>query len=412
MSTPAQFTYEFSRFRFDPEKLLLYHNGQLVNGAAQKTLEVLKAILEADSDVASYDEIIARVWPDDPHGADSLRVNQYVRQIRKIISTYEPDLQLVENIKGRGYRLVVPVMRPDHSGEDRINEDPGVRSTVAPVSAGEKNHSRPVVRGWLVASVLLLGALLVISAAWLWIPDDEVETVRSVLRESQLYESLVLFRDPAAVTDEDLDRYWTSEPPLELNHDRKRIAESLIDLQNEGLHYGDGTKCEQFDIQWINIDKAGEMATARTLEKWFIAIYQSDGTPQKNKTVGPYFVDYILKKVGGRWLIEKSTTARVTRPVPRLIDLEAITQPVGGSEFLVRITGHDLEPSTIFLQLVGPGCPDSKPCKISNVTLLERATLTATALENVPLTLASGDFRVSAHNGESQPSNFLYLNVP
>jgi len=44
--------------------------------------------------------------------------------------------------------------------------------------------------------------------------------------------------------------------------------------------------------------------------------------------------------------------------------------------------------------------------------LRENSKITETALDNVPLTLSSGEFRVSARNGDSQASNFVSLKVP
>jgi hypothetical protein len=148
------------------------------------------------------------------------------------------------------------------------------------------------------------------------------------------------------------------------------------------------------------------------LEKWFVAVYQADGTLQRNRTIGPYFVSYILRKIDGRWLIEKSNTGRVIRPTPRLDAIEPTSDLKAGHEFHVKITGQDFEAEMVLIEVVGPGCPESMPCRISNKILLENAKITTATLDRVPLTLASGEFTITARNSDSQPSNPVYLKVP
>ena len=133
---------------------------------------------------------------------------------------------------------------------------------------------------------------------------------------------------------------------------------------------------------------------------------------QKNKYVGPYFVSYILRKVNGRWLIEKSTTARMNRPTPLVSGIEAISEIKPGRQFFVKITGQDFEAETVSIEVVGEGCPESRPCKVPNTVLRENSKLTDIALDNVPLTLTSGDFQIVVHNGDSPASNTWSVKVP
>lgn len=265
---------------------------------------------------------------------------------------------------------------------------------------------------WPLLTVGIIAVILITSVAWFEFPYDEEELVRQVLRESQMFESLVIYKNPSSFNDEILNKYWVPHSHESQNYDWKRIADSLQKLQSEGLRYGDETKCEKFVIQSVTVDKDATIATARTLEKWFISVHDEKGSPQKRRSVGPYFVDYLLRKVDGRWLVEKSTTGRTIRPVPHLSGIEQLTTASNKTEFLIRLTGRDFEPMTVFLSIVGPRCPEAKPCQIPNTALLERSTLSDSIVDNVPLTLSSGNFRIAAHNGDSQPSNYLYLSVP
>lgn len=258
---------------------------------------------------------------------------------------------------------------------------------------------------------LVLAATAVLSAVR-YVSDYDEEQIRKVVADSQEYESLVLYKNPGAFTEEQLDKFWTAEPDVTSNADRNRIRQAVKKLADEGRRYGDETRCEQFEFQSVEINADKNFAVVRTLEKWFIAAYFADGTLQKNKHVGPYFVSYLVRKVDGRWLIEKSNTARVNRPTPRLSDIETDSEIKPGRQFFARLTGQDFEAETVHIEIFGGGCPVNKPCKISNVALRENSKLTETALHDVPLTLDSGDFRVVVRNGDSPESNPVHLKVP
>jgi DNA-binding winged helix-turn-helix (wHTH) protein len=408
MSTPPHEVFRFGDFRLDADKLLLYHKDILLKGVEKKGLEVLAAILRSGGDVATYDEIIEAVWPGNSYGVTSARVNQHISKLQKVLLEYEPGTKYFENIKGRGYRFV-PILTPLAAVPASTAVEPEL--DVPQVLNSAQTNSRP----WILRAAFIVVPVLVlvgVAAAWIWIPRDEHAEIEKLLRESQEFESHVLLRKPDQFEESIMDRYWTKASDSTINPDRIRIWDSVVKMAREGKRYGDETKCEQFEIQSLNIDKTGTTATARVLEKWFIAVYLADGTLHKNRTVGPYFVDYILKKHDGRWYVEKSTTGRVLRPTPQLIDVNSITAPEAGKEFVVNITGKDLEPMTVFLEVIGAGCPDTKPCKVPNSALVERAKVSETVLQNVPLTLGSGEFQIVARNGDSKPSNPVLLHVP
>ncbi len=112
-----------------------------------------------------------------------------------------------------------------------------------------------------------------------------------------------------------LAKYWMPETDFNSDFDIKKIRAGVQRLVNEEKYYGQETKPEQFEIESVEINEAKDFAIAKTLEKWFIAEYRKDGTLLKNKTVGPYFVTYTLRKIDGKWLIDKSNTARA-KPTP------------------------------------------------------------------------------------------------
>jgi DNA-binding winged helix-turn-helix (wHTH) protein len=241
---------------------------------------------------------------------------------------------------------------------------------------------------------------------------SEEEKIRQVVKESQLYESLILYKNPLSFAENNLDNYWTPELDITSNYDRQRIRDSVTKLRDENKRYGAETKCEQFEFQSIEIDKTNDFALVKTLEKWFIAVYSTNGVLEKNRKIGPYFVSYVLRKIDGRWLIEKSNTGRINRPTPRILDINILSEAKPKSQFYIKIAGQEFEPENVFIEVFGNGCPETKPCSVPNNILRENGILTENVLDNVPLTLDSGDFTITTRNGDSKASNSVKISVP
>lgn len=410
-SSASHKVYEFKGFRFDADALVLYHGEQIVRDAEKKSLAVLGAMLSNGTEVTNYDEIIQTVWGDASYGILPARVNQYISRLQKLFAEFEPDTTFIENLRGRGYRFICPFSANTLETTTTPSLDPPA-ALVEPSREPTAANKRVKWPLWLLPAALVLILTFVGFAAWRGLTRKDDTEVKRVVQEAQLYESLTLYRHPADFRDEDLDRFWLPDSDPNVNYDRTRIKDLAYKLVADGRHYGEESKCDLFEFQSVDIGTDGSTAIVKTLEKWFVTVYLNDGTLQKNKYIGPYFVSYLLRRTDGRWLIEKSTTARMNRPVPRLADLTAETDPKPGHEFLIKIIGQDLEPATISLEVAGPGCPAGRPCKIPNSALLERSNLSDTALDRIPLTLASGNFTIIARNGDSQPSNPVFLRVP
>lgn len=406
--------YTFDNFRFDAQRLALYHNDILVKTGNTKTMQVLAVLLLNPNRLTTHEEIIEKVWHDNPHGITSDHVRQYTSKLRKLLAEFDSGKDYIETVKGRGYSFVGIVSTEDSDVSETVNaEISDGENSLSEDEASGKSFSTLVSRKTAFISIALILVLAGGFTGWSWFSSsNDEEEIRRVVKESQMFESLVLYKNPESFTEESLDPYWTTEIDINSNYDRRRIREAVQKLINEGRHYGDETKCEQFEFQTIEINQEGNLAVVKTLEKWFAAVYFDDGTLEKNKTIGPYFVSYILRKIDGNWLIEKSTTARVIRPTPRLSEISLISEPKAKQQFFVKITGQDFEPETVFLEVIGEGCPESNPCKVPNSALRENSKLSAITLDNIPLTLDSGNFKIALRNGDSQASNPLFIDVP
>ena len=405
--------HAFDNFRFDTDRLALYHKDILVKTADKKTMQVLVVLLLRPNRLTTHEEIIEKVWEDNPLGVTSGHIGQYISRLRKVFAEFAPENKYIETVKGRGYSFV---------GDISTNETEAIKSNDKQFEShsffpeaepkDRETSSAFTFSKLLIVFLSLIPVFLLVFLGWAWLSESNEEKIRQVVKESQMFESLVIYKNPASFNESDLDKYWTKELETGTNYDRQRIRESIKKLNAEGRRYGSETKCEQFEFQSVEINQDKNFAVVKTLEKWFIAVYFNDGTLQKNKYVGPYFVSYILRKVDGRWLIEKSNTARINRPTPRLSGVETVSTAKAGQQFFVKITGQDFEAETVCIEISGEGCPASRPCKVPNSALRERSKLSETVLDNVPLTLGSGDFQLVVHNGDSPMSNPIVINVP
>lgn len=399
--------YSFREFEFDAGRVALYHNGELIK-VEKKALEVLVVLIREPHKLIPAHEIIDEVWSDNPLGVTPTHLAQSISKLRKALAAYDPETKFVETVKGGGYSF--------SADAELVSEVPEVQNTHVP---GTEDKDRKVDGNAFTRRskfAVALGALLVLAlvaaGVWFVFPSNEEEEIRRVITESQRYESLVLYRDPEAFQESDLDRYWTAETDPGSNYDRKNIRTGVRKLIEDGRHYGPESRCEQLEFQSVEINTNGDMAVVKTLEKWFIAEYRNDGALVRNKFVGPYFVSYIVRKIDGRWLIEKSNTARANPPTPSLSNIELVSKPVSGQRFFVDLTGSGFVPGSVFLRVTGPGCPDASPCTVPNSALRINPEMSETRLAKVPLTLASGEFLVQVHNGESAPSNSLSIQIP
>ncbi|MBK9173220.1 MAG: winged helix-turn-helix domain-containing protein [Chloracidobacterium sp.] len=402
--------YKFGDFEFDPNRLALYHAGDLLK-IEKKALELLAVLIETPNELVSTQEIIERVWQDNRIGVTSTHLAQSVSKLRKAFAAVQPGTLFVETVKGRGLVFHADIEAyPVDNGpvtDERVTMELAAEPVAAVVQSRRFSNSS-VAAG---LSFLIIAGLIVV-AALTFFPTDEEHEIRKVVEESQKYESLVLYRNPESIDESKIKEYWLGEQEFGAEVDIRRIRAGIDRLKRDGKRYGPETKNEQFEFQFVEINKDRDFATVKTLERWFITEYQTDGTLIRNKTVGPYFVHYILRKVDGQWKIERSSTARASLPPPIIESIRLITEPVAGREFYVSIAGRSISPDQVFIKVIGPGCPQVSPCIVPNSALRIHSKLSETSIEKVPLTLASGEFTIYAQNGESNPSNSITLTVP
>jgi hypothetical protein len=248
---------------------------------------------------------MAAVWGSTSVEDGNLTVN--IAAVRETLASGGDQTVYIETIPRRGYRFAVAIVEE------------------SPLSASE--FPRGYLRGlWGLALLLLLFAVSGVLFWWeggtvkvgrveINSPADAAD-VRKAIRDAEEWESLVLETNPDSADESRLKQYFLPE-----NLGGKEIVQvkaTLDRLRKNGRHYGPESRIERFDFAYTRIFAPGDSATAGTIERWFLPLYEKSGqlVPLRNVFFGPYAVDYRLRKVDGVWLIEESTTPRA-KPLPR-----------------------------------------------------------------------------------------------
>lgn len=283
--------YKFGQFSLDPDVSALYFRDVLVKDLPKKQIQVLAYLVSQAGRLVSHEDIIHRIWGENVHGVTPARINQSVSRINNALIRFDPTAKYFENVRGVGYIFLQPVVE-----EEKIAAIPGP-------SLQSKKRIVQYVFG-----ILGLSTVLAVVAWTLWPPSsndtDEAE-IRALVFEARSYETLVIYENPSSLNEIRLDLFWTTD-----SFDRGSIRSNASQLVRDGDYYGRESKNERFEFQTIEISSDGKYAVVRTLEKWFIAEYNKNGTLPQFKTEGPYFVTYTLRKINERWLIDKSTRGR------------------------------------------------------------------------------------------------------
>lgn len=338
MSFNSHHFYDFDGLRFEPE------NSVLIRLSDQETITLrgkekllLLALVKKPNQVVTYDELKQAVWKEttDPQMIlHRLQVTKDTLQ-KKInkLRTANDDFEIIKSAPLKGYIFTLKVEQPEIKA-------------VQPETETEKNVETEITRQHEGATVstkfenaafklnssqdelgesqiiektgrhLLKSALIAVTSfalfaliLFIYFSPSEEDEIKRVVKDSQMFESLVLYQNPVSFDENKLKEYWIVEPHNG-DLDAVRIRKGATNLIEKGIHYGGETKCEKFDFVSVAVNESRDFAVVKTIESWFVAKYSSDGTLLENKTIGPYAVTYNLRRSNGKWLIEKSNTAR------------------------------------------------------------------------------------------------------
>ncbi|HEX8197850.1 MAG TPA: helix-turn-helix domain-containing protein [Pyrinomonadaceae bacterium] len=350
--------YDFDGLRFIPENSLLTRlsDGEAVSLRNKEKLLLLAFVKKANQTLA-YEELREAVWEETNDIQMILRRLQVTKDtLQKKINTLRGEnnnSEIIQSVPSQGYVFTLTVKQPAIESEEELEtvtqltietspatnidnsvlkaEEPNLNTdevkefeenepkdhlkspVIIPESAYDQpRNTKKIKKSSLLKLVIgLLGLTFVSVAAVTYLSTNEEDKVRKVVKDSQMYESLVLYQNPTSFDENKLKEYWIVESHNS-DLDSARIGKSARGLIEKGIRYGFESKCEQFDFVSVEVNERRDFAMVKTIEKWFVPRYRSEGTLLENKTVGPYAVTYSLRKLNGKWLIEKSSTARAS----------------------------------------------------------------------------------------------------
>ena len=115
MNEQVRRRYEFGCFVMDPDKRLLYREGELVS-LAPKILETLLVLIENRGRVLSKDELLTKVWGDTIVEEGGLTRN--ISILRKALGERPDEHQFIVTVPARGYQFVAEVHERTDSGSE------------------------------------------------------------------------------------------------------------------------------------------------------------------------------------------------------------------------------------------------------------------------------------------------------
>lgn len=136
--------------------------------------------------------------------------------------------------------------------------------------------------------------------------ESDKEEIRKVVNDSQLNEMLVIYVSPSSFDKSLLTKYWVPE-----NKGGKAIIQvesSVRRLVDRGWHYDKESANEQLDIWSMIVFAPGDVADVRTRERWYAPMVDEEGRIVKERdSILAFPCTYRLLKIGGKWLIQKSS---------------------------------------------------------------------------------------------------------
>lgn len=109
----------FGTFAVDPKSRELFKQGMRIMLQAQP-FHVLSLLLEHHGDIVTREELRQALWPGDTFVDFDQGLNKAINKIRKALGDSAERPRIIETLPKRGYRLIVPVNRPN-GGPHRSN---------------------------------------------------------------------------------------------------------------------------------------------------------------------------------------------------------------------------------------------------------------------------------------------------
>lgn len=149
-----------------------------------RQFEALRVLAEAEGSVVDRDSLHKQIWPEAV--VDDATLNKCISEVRRAIAEHDPDAEYLETVRGRGYRIAVPIERiqaKDQTSDSNLRAV-GSPAADATVDAPNWGSSRRVAL-WLAAGAVLL------AVGWnTWSTSSRASEVEALRAEGQrLYQA-------------------------------------------------------------------------------------------------------------------------------------------------------------------------------------------------------------------------------
>lgn len=334
MSWPPHLLYLFGPFRLDTSQRTLRRDGEDVP-LTPKAFEMLVMLVEGGGKVVTKEELKRRLWPDSVVEDSNITVQKraltvalgegYIQTVPKLGYRFTAETRLESEALAEAINLAT--LHKDLSPDTSIQQPEAEQGhfLIVPAEPAGGVQLSPTVRWvWLVSGILAgvlltAGVFAIISRRHapseamgrnvVLAPADEAE-VMQVVKESQVYETLGIYVSPSSYDAERVRQYWL--PAERGGKEVTKIETSVKRLLDKGLHYGVDSRVERFDFRYVRVYSPRDYAEVGTIERWYVPLRRADDSLVEGRNIylGPYEVDYTLRKVDGRWLLEESSTPR------------------------------------------------------------------------------------------------------
>lgn len=143
--------YEFGKFRFDVSRLRLEFDGAPVQ-LPQKSLEVLKVLLELRGETVTRENLIEKVWTDTI--VEDANLSVAVSTLRKTLAVHDGDGEtFIRTVPRQGYRFVADAAEIAQAADTIVVE----RHTVERITIEQTARQR-FSRTWSAAAAILIFA--------------------------------------------------------------------------------------------------------------------------------------------------------------------------------------------------------------------------------------------------------------
>jgi DNA-binding winged helix-turn-helix (wHTH) protein len=286
---------EFGPFVFEEGEGTLRRDGMPIHLTPTEA-RLLRRLAENYGKIVPKDDLMKDVW--EGTNVEEGTLHRTITSVRNKLGGNRE--RYIQTIHRRGYRL-----QADEETEKIVSTEP------PPPPPRRRKH---LYMGLFAAGAVILIVFAVVagrnrgsnSGPFRTAAPRAIEesTIRGVLRDSQTFESLNVYVNPERFRRQELARYFVMP---EFGGKAAQNIEAAVARQlQRGLHYGSDSKLLSFEVLNVRIPAPGDYAEVRTRERWYLPSYRSDGTraPEKSPYFGPYEIDYTLRKLDGKWLVQ------------------------------------------------------------------------------------------------------------